>query len=88
VTVEVEFCQGEAIKLNRDVYSLTIGANLSGNCSPTEYIYCLQLCVFVFIFQISVAYFFSLQFITFSALDLEIMQINHTLVRALSGLLL
>lgn len=45
---EVTYLTGEKVEVNDDVYGLTIAANITGNCSPIEFIFCLRQCVFVF----------------------------------------
>lgn len=47
--VEVLYKHNEPVPISDDVYSLTIAANLSGNCSPQAFLFSLRQCIFVFI---------------------------------------
>lgn len=50
IVKDVLFLTGEKIKFQDDVYSLTIAAGITRDCTPTEYIFCLKQCVYVFVF--------------------------------------
>ena len=56
--IERDFQKEEVVLIGNDVYSLTIAANITKNCSPTQLIACIRQCTLVFCIQsiISIAY--------------------------------
>ena len=71
-----------------DVYSLTVAACITRKVSPTEYIFCLRQCIFVFVFQCSIATFFAYEELYFDAFDTKIFSILNTIMRLICALLL
>ena len=66
---EVPYLNGELVKISDDVYGMTIGANIineqfPGTIGPTEYIFCLRQCAFVFVLQCCLAGGFAMNELT------------------------
>ena len=55
---EVDYGEEDVINIPKDIYNLTIAANITRTCSPVQINYCLKMCVSTFLFQILIAYFF------------------------------
>ena len=88
VIKEVVYLTGEKVYFQDDVYSLTIAASMFRECSPTEYIFCLRQCVYVFIFQMSIAYYFGYKELDLTFFNTDSFNILNTLMRAICALLL
>ena len=58
VIIEGDYLNNEVVLIPHDVYSLTIAANLTHSCSPSNYIICFRQCIIVFIIQILFAFLF------------------------------
>lgn len=48
---EVDYMKGTPVELNCDGYQLTIGANLTKDCSPVFLNYCIKLSFTIFMMQ-------------------------------------
>jgi len=46
---EEDFHQDEVVLVSKDIYNLTIAANMTKNCSPLALNFCVKQCAFVFI---------------------------------------
>lgn len=59
--IEKDFKHKETVLIGDDVYSLTIAANMTGRCPPTEVLFCIRQCVIVFCIQsiVSVTYLYN-----------------------------
>lgn len=85
---EVVYLTGEKIKFSDDVYSLTIAAGITRDCTPTEYMFCLRQCAYVFVFQMAIAYYFAAMELDFGLFSTECFNIWDTIMRLICALLL
>lgn len=65
IVIEDDFMHQEVVKIQDDVYNLTIAANMTKYCSPLSLIYSLRQCIMVFLLQIMVASLFSYEYVGF-----------------------
>ena len=56
--------------------------------SPTELLFCLRQCVYVYIFQVALAFYFAYRSIDFSKFRTESFNIFDTIMRLICALLL
>ena len=70
----------------RDVYNLTIAANMTKRCTATELNYSLKFCFTVFIIQIGMAYGFIYEW--FDLNDYEPFDLGNCFLRLLMALLM
>ena len=47
--------EGDIVKIEFDVYQLTLAANMTKNCSSVQFIFCLKQSLFVLVFQLGIA---------------------------------
>jgi hypothetical protein len=90
---EVPYLQGEQVEISNDVYGMTIGVNIRnenepGKISPTEYIFCLRQCAFVFVLQIAIASFFAINELMRPQYPIEVFSWSGSIIRILAGTLL
>ena len=49
IIIEDDYLYQEVLKIQDDVYNLTIAANMTKFCSPVSLIFCLRQCIMVFL---------------------------------------
>ena len=59
---EKDFAENEVVLIDKDIYSLTIAANLTKACSPTQLLYCIRQCTAVFSIQLFIAVLYMYEF--------------------------
>jgi hypothetical protein len=82
---EMDFLENEEVEISDDVYNLTIAANISRECHPLEFYFCLRQCFVVFIFQIVLSYFD--MFENFFTTNFQDFKFFHSFFRLLSPVL-
>jgi hypothetical protein len=90
---EVPYLYGELVKISDDVYGMTIGANIMneqfpGTIGPTEYIFCLRQCAFVFVLQCCLAGGFAMDELTNPQYPVDIFNWPNSIIRIIAGTLL
>ena len=86
IIIEDDFTFNEVVKINDDVYSLTIAANMTKFVSPVSLVYALQKCIMVFLLQILVASAFSYEYVKFD--KFQPFDIYKTFLRVLVPILM
>ena len=85
---EVLYTTNEQVDIDDNVYSLTIAANMTKNCSPTHFLYCLRMCIFVYVIQILIAVFFGWETLDFTGFNLKNFTPMHTIMRIVCSIFL
>ena len=76
------------MKIEDDVYGLTIAALITQSCSPAAYLFCLRQVVLVFLFQVAIAIFFGLDQLSFDLFHIKHFTFSHTVLRIICSILL
>ena len=72
--IEEDFMEGETLKIQDDVYNLTIAANLTKQVSPLSLIYAIKMCTMTFFIQFGVAYYFVYDYLSFDKFIIQLSQ--------------
>lgn len=83
---EVVYKSQEKATISDDVYNLTIAANMTKNVNPESLIYCIRQCVFVFIIQMAIAYYFCYEVRFFE--NFQEFKTRHTVMRIICSMLI
>lgn len=60
---ERDYLEGEELEITKDVYNLTIAANMTQACAPLELSFCIKQCILVFVIQFMVAIYWTTDFL-------------------------
>ena len=63
---EQDFLEGEKLKIELDVYNMTIAGILTKEVSPVHLIYCIKVCFMTFMVQTFLCFFFCYEFLDFN----------------------
>lgn len=85
--IEKDFLDQEEIKVNGDVYALTIAANMTQACSPIELLFSIKLCVLVFLFQCAVAMYWVTDFLDNKQYQYQPFTVLQTAISIICGVL-
>lgn len=84
----VRYLSTEKCKFDGSVYNLTIAANYKNAGTHREFFFCVRQCVYVFIFQVSVAAFFGYQHVRAPVYRTSDWNEPNVVLRAVCALLL
>ena len=76
----------EKVKISDDVYNLTIAANMTKNVRPESLVFAIRYCIFVFIIQLLIAYYFCYEVRFFD--DFETFSFRYNAMRLICSILI